>query len=150
MRKILRVLLTIALILPMTSKISQARVFETCVTAEDETYTEEQLREEARRLGSTAYVNANGDLLVRKGTSISETVDCEDGAFYAWVTLGIIAGAAIGASVTYYLITSGFFQDKSKSFAESVFYKKEPHNFTVSPTFDPENKSTGLRISIKY
>ena len=107
MKKLFCVLLSLVLTLPLSSHSIQARVFDTCVTAEDETYSPEQIRAEAERVGETAYVNANGDLLIPKGTSISEDVECEDGAFYAWVTLGIITGAAIGASAVYYLIKRG-------------------------------------------
>ena len=150
MTKFLCVILAIALTLPMHSTVSNARVFDTCVTAEDETYTAEQIREEARNLGSTAYFNANDDLLIPKGSSISETAECEDRAFYAWVTLGIIAGVAIEAFVTYYLITNGYFQSNSKSSADNLFNQKETQNFSLNPTFDPNSKTTGLRFAIKY
>ena len=108
------------------------------------------MREVVRRVGSTVYVNANGDSLIPEGTKISETVDCKDGAFYVWVTQSKIAVAAIGASVIYYLIMSGFFQDKSKNLAESSLYKKELQIFSFNPTFDPNTNTTGLRISTKY
>ncbi len=139
MKSVLGAILTIALLLNLTTGTSaERREFSGCTNSDT--------------LVTTSGVSRG--TIIPAGESIGFKVDCEDdtgfggGSVALFTIAGIVSGAAIGIGV-YYFLQKQNVGTGSANFAEQILAGTNEH-LRLSPTFDPNSKTTGLKFALKF